>query len=180
MIDTENKTVINYNLFVGLATVMQACVDGRFVHMGGGYYWSNNNGVTMITDFHTGRTTPAKVNQPSAVVANERMYQGISTLISSPSNHMEFQDGFRSEEEVNRLLQGATVLFSNNGAYQVVYSRGYVHFVYNLGCAQCKNDYAERHGYRQVSSADCATSYSLLIANCREDLAKQFIAGFAS
>ena len=159
---------------------MQACVDGRFVHMGGGYYWNKKNGTTMITDFHTGETVPAGVNQePMDKLGNQRMYDGISLMLSSSSNERGEMIGLRSDEEVSRLIETAIVLFPNNGAYTVVYSQGYVQYVYNEGETEIENHVSQKNGYRAVRLLDQVASYIYLIEVDQRQLAAQFVARFA-
>ena len=134
----------------------------------------------MITDFHTGATVPAGVNQePMDKLGNQRMYDGISLMLSSSSNERGEMIGLRSDEEVSRLIETAIVLFPNNGTYTVVYSQGYVQYVYNEGQTEIENHVSRKNGYRAVHVLDQVASYIYLIEVDQRQLAAQFVARFA-
>jgi hypothetical protein len=56
--------------------------------MGGGYYWNDKGGNTLITDFTSGKTQAAGVNQlPADKATNMRMYNGLSNLLCSDGGY---------------------------------------------------------------------------------------------
>ena len=173
---------------LAISAVMRACLEGRFVHMGGGYYWNDKGGNTLITDFTSGKTQAAGVNQlPADKATNMRMYNGLSNLLCSDGGYgnQRMVYSYHTQYSAKQLLEQAkkdvTVLFPNNGAYTVVYSRArkQVCWIYNLYCEPIVVEHNNEEGHIMVGTTYDTTTYALLIANGREDLAKEFIVGLS-
>lgn len=181
-----NHSYLSDVAVASLAAVMRACLEGRFVHMGGGYYWNDKDGNTLITDFVSGKTVSAVVNQaPANKATNMHMYNGLSDLLVQDGGYsnMRFVERYTTQHSAKQILEeakkDAAVLFAGNGSYTVVYSRARmaVCWVYNLYCEPTAIRQYNTDGSIMIRTTYATTTYALLLANGREDLAKEFIVG---
>jgi hypothetical protein len=156
--------------------VMDACINGRFVHMGYGYYIIDRNGNDVIIGFD-GTRTPAPVHQEGRT-AMDTYYSVRKMLTSTLSTPVSEQFGnMRDKSSTDKWIEDARKnghILHTNGAYTVIYNCGSVIWIHAEGDAgPMRNTYAVRHGYVYVEYMDKYSSWKYLQNNSRYDLAKE-------
>lgn len=153
--------------------VMDACKDGRFVHMGGGYYIIDRNGNDVIISFD-GVKSPAPVHQEGRTCM-KTYYDIRAMLMSTPMG--EQMGNMRDKQSTDKWIEQAYKdghILHTNGAYTVIYNCGSVIWVHTDGYSgPTSNAYAIRHGYVYVQYMDKYSSWKYLQNNSKYDLAKE-------
>lgn len=156
--------------------VMDACINGRFVHMGYGYYIIDRNNKDVIIGFD-GTRTPAPVHQEGRT-SMDTYYSIRKMLMSTLSTPMGDQMGnMRDKSSTDKWIEQAYKdghILHTNGAYTVIYNCGSVIWIHTDGYAgPTSNTYAVRHGYVYVQYMDKYSSWKYLQNNSWYDLAKE-------
>jgi hypothetical protein len=153
--------------------VMDACINGRFVHMGYGYYIIDRNGNDVIICFD-GTRIQAPVHQEGRT--DMKVYYSIRTnLMSTPMGDQmgNMRDKSSTDKWIEQAYKDGHILHAN-GAYTVIYNCGSVIWVHTDGYAgPTRNTYAVRHGYVYVEYMDKYSSWKYLQNNSKYDLAKE-------
>jgi hypothetical protein len=153
--------------------VMDACMDGRFVHMGCGYYIIDRNNKDVIIGFD-GTRTPAPVHQEGRNSMDT--YYSIRAMLMSAGMKDSYESMYHkshTDQWMEEARKKGRILHTN-GAYTVIFNGQSVVWVHQDKDAGIKNNqYAVRHGYVLVQIMDKVDSWKYLQAMGMHTMAKE-------
>ena len=148
-------------------------MNGRFVHMGCGYYIIDRNNNDVIIGFD-GTRTPAPVHQEGR--NNMDMYYSIRAMLMSAGMKDSYESMYHkshTEQWMEEARKKGRILFTN-GAYTVIFNGQSVVWIHCDGTVGINNNqYAARHGYVLVQIMDKVDSWKYLQAMSMYAMAKE-------
>lgn len=170
----SNELTFTTQQFKTLMEVLDACKNGRFGHMGDGYYILDRHGKEVVIGFNGTRKPAYWSNQQYCT--NMGMYNSICKLLLSAA-YNPLHDSMYSKFHTDKWIADAASkgrILHTNGLYTVIFDGNSVLWIYCEGTVgRSKNEYAARNGYVLVEVMDIHASWSYLKANGYDSMAAE-------
>ena len=171
----NNRPTFTRDGFAGLMEVLDACKNGRFAHMGEGYFILDRRGNEVVISFDGTTRRPASwPNQQYST--NMSMYYSICNVLRGAAQnpcHDSMYSKFHTDKWIADAANKGRILHTN-GLYTVIFDGNSVLWIYCEGTVgRSKNEYAARNGYVLVEVMDIHASWSYLKANGYDSMAAE-------